>query len=200
MARDPTPQARHAQVTSVTVTPSMSDGKAGWWVGTRCTGPMRWSLRRSQGGISGTGAKPSDRSSRIKVGASSRTGRESTVSAPTRLLFGLSGRTSAGLSRGARSSARRTARYRRATRRRRKKKKKAQATNLKAGASGVALLLLGTIVGRRLASRALSSRRFALAASHCAALLVDARGGFGDEVEKKVVEINRREKLCGCGG
>lgn len=93
-----------------------------------------------------------------------------------------------------------TARYRRATRRRRKKKKKAQATNLKAGASGVALLLLGTIVGRRLASRALSSRRFALAASHCAALLVDARGGFGDEVEKKVVEINRREKLCGCGG
>lgn len=124
---------------------------------------MRWSLRRITGGISGSGVEPSGRSSRIKVGASSRTGRESTASAATRLLFRVSCRANIGLSRGARSSARRTARCRRATRRRKKKDK----TNLKAGASGVALLLLGAIVGRRLATRALSSRRFALAASHC---------------------------------
>jgi len=55
----------------------------------------------------------------------------------------------------------------RSDKKKKKMNKNTKATNLETGAGRVALLLLGTIVGRRLAARALSSRRFALAASHC---------------------------------
>jgi len=82
--------------------------------------------------------------------------------------------------------------------REKKGKELPEATDLKTGASGVALLLLGAINRRRLATGALSSRRFALAAGHCC----DGGGWWmrgvdsGMRLGKKAVEINRGEKLC----